>query len=276
MLREETQAELSNKVLARSFARWFLTAELSNSFERLQALLFANSIAPALNELYKDDPEELSAAYTRHLQFYNSEATFGAMILGITMSMEEERANGAEITDEAITGIKTGLMGPMAGIGDTLIWGTIKPIILGLAVSFALQGNPIAAAIPFLFPLSVVLIGYNNLKLGYRLGRDSVTRLMQDGSMNRIINAASILGLFMMGALSSSYVNVSTPLVFEFSNTDPIVLQDILNNIVPGILPLLTIFGIYYYFKNKETNYTKVLFIILGISFVAAFFGILG
>lgn len=276
MRKEETHGKLSNKILARSFARWFLTAELSNSFERLQALMFANSIVPALNELYKDDEEELSEAYTRHLQFYNSEATFGSMILGITMSMEEERANGAEINDEAITGIKTGLMGPMAGIGDTLIWGTIKPIILGLAVSFALQGNPLAALIPFLFPLTIVLIGYNNVKLGYRLGRESVTQLMQDGSMNRIISAASILGLFMMGALSSAYVNVSTPLVFEFSNTDPIILQEILDSIVPGILPLLAIFGIYYYFKKKETNYTKVLLIILLLSFITAFFGILG
>jgi len=251
MRKEETHGKLSNKILARSFSRWFLTAELSNSFERLQALMFANSIVPALNELYKDDEEELSEAYTRHLQFYNSEATFGSLILGITMSMEEERANGAEINDEAITGIKTGLMGPMAGIGDTLIWGTIKPIILGLAVSFALQGNPLAALIPFLFPLTIILIGYSNVKLGYRLGRESVTQLMEDGSMNRIISAASILGLFMMGALSSAYVNVSTPLVFEFSNTDPIVLQDILDSIVPGMLPLLAIFGIYYYFKKK-------------------------
>lgn len=276
MLNVEATSRLSNKVLARSFTRWFFTAELSNSFERLQALMFANSIAPALQELYADDPEELSAAYTRHLQFYNSEATFGALILGITMSMEEERANGAEINEEAITGIKTGLMGPMAGIGDTLIWGTIKPIILGLAVSFALQGNPLAAIIPFFFPLTIFLIGYNNVRLGYRLGRESVTNLMADGSMNRIINAASILELFMMGALSSAYVRVSTPLVFEFANTDPIVLQDILDSIIPGLLPLGAIFGIYYYFKNKDTNYTKVLLIIILISFVAAFFGILG
>lgn len=274
--KEKSAGKLSNKVLARSFARWFLTAELSNSFERLQALMFANSIIPALNELYEDDPEELSAAYTRHLQFYNSEATFGSLILGISMSMEEERANGAEINDEAITGIKTGLMGPMAGIGDTLIWGTIKPIILGLAVSFALQGNVLGALIPFLFPLTIVLVGYNNMKLGYRLGRESVTNLMADGSMNRIINAASILGLFMMGALSSAYVRVSTPVVFNLANTDPIVLQDILNSIVPGLLPLVAIFSIYYYFKNKETNYTKVLLFIILISFVTAFFGILG
>lgn len=270
------EAKLSNKLINRSFARWFLTAELSNSFERLQALLFLNSMVPALQELYQDDQEELHKAYERHLQFYNSEATFGAVILGIAMSMEEERSRGADITDEAITGIKTGLMGPMAGIGDTLIWGTLKPIILGIAVSFALQGNPIAAAIPFLFPLSVVLIGLNNVKMGYRLGRESVMRLIQEGSMQRIITSASILGLFMMGALSSAYVKVSTPLVFEISNADPIVIQEILNDILPGILPLAAIFSIYFYFKNKETNYTKMLFFIILVSLIAGFFGILG
>lgn len=273
---QENKPMLSNRILNRSFARWFLTAELSNSFERLQALMFCNSIIPALNELYKDDPEELKKAYTRHLQFYNSEATFGSIVLGITMSMEEEKSTGLEINDEAITGIKTGLMGPMAGIGDTLIWGTLKPIILGIAISFALQGNALGALIPFLFPLAIVLIGLNNVKLGYRLGRESVMRLIQDGAMNRIITSASILGLFMMGALSSAYVKVQTPLIFEISNADPIVLQDILDNIIPGLLPLLAIFGIYFYFKKKNTNYTIVLFIILGISLVAGFFGILG
>ncbi len=268
--------KLDNKLINKTFARWFLTAELSNSFERLQALLFCNTIAPTLQELYKDRPEELKDAYVRHLQFYNSEATFGSTIMGIVMSMEEERANGAEITDEAITGIKTGLMGPMAGIGDALIWGTIKPIVLGLAISFALEGNPIAALIPFLFPLSVVLIGLNNMKLGYRLGRESVVKMMQEGTMTRIINAVTILGLFMMGALSSAYVKVSTPLVFEMKNADPIVLQSLLDSIIPGILPLAAIFGIYFYFKKKRTDYTRILFFILLISLVAGYLGILG
>ncbi len=267
---------LHPKTIRKSFARWFLTAELSNSFERLQALMFANAIQPALEELYKGKPQELKDSYTRHLLFYNSEATFGALILGITMSMEEERAKGIEIPDEAITGIKTGLMGPMAGIGDTLIWGTIKPIILGIAISFALQGNALGAFIPFLFPLSVVLIGYNNTKLGYRLGRESVVKMISNGAMNKIITSASILGLFMMGALSSAYVKVSTPLVFTINNAEPIVIQDILNSILPGLLPLTAIFGIYFYFKKKNTNYTKMLLLILGISMIAGFFGILG
>lgn len=276
MPNNNTENKLSNKLLNRAFARWFFTAEVSNSFERLQALMFCNSIIPALDELYKENPEEKKLAYERHLQFYNSEATFGSLILGITMSMEEERAKGAPIEDEAITGIKTGLMGPMAGIGDTLIWGTLKPIILGIAVSFALQGNPLAALIPFLFPLAIYLIGANNVRLGYKLGRESVVRMMQDGAINRIIHSASILGLFMMGALSSAYVKVSTPIVFNFKNTDPMVLQDILDNIIPGLLPLLAIFSIYYYFKTKDTNYTKVLFFILLISLICGFFGILG
>ena len=164
----------------------------------------------------------------------------------------------------------------MAGIGDALIWGTIKPIVLGLAISFALEGNPIAALIPFLFPLSVVLIGLNNMKLGYRLGRESVVKMMQEGTMTRIINAVTILGLFMMGALSSAYVKVSTPLVFEMKNADPIVLQSLLDSIIPGILPLAAIFGIYFYFKKKRTDYTRILFFILLISLVAGYLGILG
>ena len=175
-----------------------------------------------------------------------------------------------------ITGIKTGLMGPIAGIGDTIIWGTIKPIILGLACSFALEGNPLSAGIAFLYPLVIVLVGYGMLKFGYRLGKESVMKLMKSGMINRIISAASILGLIMMGALSSTYVKVKTPLSWEIKNANPIVLQDILNAILPGMLPLIAILGIYFYFKKEGANYNKVLLIVIAGSMLASFLGLLG
>ena len=265
---------ITNSDLRKTFTMWFFTTELSNSYERLQALAFCNAIATPLRRLYPND-DDYAQALHRHLQFYNSEGTFGLIIHGVTLSMEEEKAKGAEIPDEMITGIKTGLMGPIAGIGDTIIWGTAKPIILGLACSFALQGNPLSAVIPFLFPLVIVVVGYGMLKFGHRLGKESVMKLMQSGMINKIITSASILGLFMMGALSSTYVKVKTPLTWTMANAEPIVLQDILNSILPGMLPLIAILGIYFYFKKEGANYNKVLLIVIVASMVASFLGIL-
>lgn len=130
---QEQEQKLTKKDLRGVYNTWYFSTELSNSYERLQALAFCNAISKPLRKLYKDD-DKYEEALKRHLQFYNSEGTFGSMIHGITLSMEEQKSNGADIPAEVITGIKTGLMGPVAGIGDTIIWGTLKPIILALVV----------------------------------------------------------------------------------------------------------------------------------------------
>lgn len=268
--------KISKKDLKTTFARWWFATELSNSYDRLQGLAFCNAQSYLLRKLYKDDSEGLKEALVQHMEFYNSEGIMGSIIHGIVLSMEEQKANGTPIPRDAITGIKTGLMGPIAGIGDTLIHGTLKPIILGLGCTFALQGNRIGAFIPFLIPIICVVIGYNMLKLGYSLGKESISKIMKSGLINSIITGASIMGLFMMGALSSSYVKVQTPITFHFQNAEPIVLQEILDQVLMGILPLACIFGIYYYFTRKGANYNKVIFMILILSMVASFFGILG
>lgn len=272
---QEQEQKLTKKDLMGVYNTWYFSTELSNSYERLQALAFCNAISKPLRKLYKDD-DKYKDALARHLQFYNSEGTFGCMIHGITLSMEEQKANGAQIPGEAITGFKTGLMGPMAGIGDTIIWGTLKPIILALGCTLAMEGQALGAFIPFLFPLLGYIIGWYCLNFGYKVGKDSIMKVMKSGLVNDIITGSSILGLFMMGAMSSSYVKVKTVLQFTMNNANPVVLQDILDQILPGMLPLCAIFGIYYYFTHKGTNYNKVIFSMLGISLVGALLGILG
>lgn len=275
---EETLIEndLTKRDLLNTFTMWFFTTELSNSYDRLQGLAFGNALAKRLKKLYRDDTEGYKESLVRNLQFYNSEGTFGSIIHGITLSMEEEKARGENVPGEMITGIKTGIMGPIAGIGDTLIWGTIRPIILGLACSFALNGSSLGAVIPFLFPLTIFMVGYNMLKLGYNVGKESIMNILQSGMINSIIKATGILGLFMMGALSSTYVKVKTPLSFSVANAEPVVFQDILDQIAPGILPLIAIFSIYFYFTKIGQNYNKVVVGILAISLIASFLGILG
>lgn len=272
---DENKITITNKDLKGVYNKWYFSTEMSNSYDRLQGLAFCNALSKPLKKLYGHDDEAYKKALMRHMEFYNSEGTAGCLIHGIALSMEEENANGTPVPGEVITGIKTGLMGPIAGIGDTIIWGTMKPIILALGCTFALQENVIGVIIPFLFPLFGYIGGWLFMKFGFQLGKDAVMKLMKSGMINTIITGASILGLFMMGALSSSYVKVKTPLQFTMENANPIVVQDILDQLLKGILPLTFIFGIYWYFTHKGANYNKVIFGVLILSMIASFFGIL-
>lgn len=273
---EQTKNEirLSKKDLKRSYFWWVFTTELSNSYERLQALSFCVSMLPGINKLYKDDNDEYREALMRHLQFYNTEGTFGGLILGVTLSLEEERANGGDLPDEMFSGLKTGLMGPMAGIGDTVVWGTLRPLIFSLAVTMAKAGSILGGIIPFLFPICGLAIGYSLFKFGYKVGRESIQSLLQSGMINKVISGSGILGLIMMGALSASYVKLEIPIKIKLSNADPLVIQKLLDQIVPGILPLLAIFAIYTYFDKKGQSYNMVIGVIIAVSLLGSLVGL--
>lgn len=262
--------------LFRQFVRWyFFSAETSNNYERLQSLGLANAFMPRLRKLYAGREDEYREALQRYLVFYNSEGSVGTVIHGICLSLEEDKANGDEnVTGDAITGIKTGLMGPLAGVGDTLVQGTIKPLVLGIAASFAMQGSALGVAFSLIEGLIVCLMGYYMFRLGYRLGKEAVSKLMSSGLVNQILTASSMLGLFMMGCLSSSYVKIVTPLKFVTDTAEITIQTDILNNILPGMLPLIVTFGLYWYFTKKKANYNVVVIGIIVVSLICSFFGI--
>lgn len=265
---------LTKQDIVKARRRWFITLELPNSFERLQAVSFTYTISAALQKLYKDDSEGLKDAIKRHLEFFNTEGTIGSLIVGIVLALEEKKKIDGDVDPDVISNLKLGLMGPIAGIGDSLIQGTVKSIILSLAASFALQGNIIGGLIPFLFPLTGYLVSKYLAILGYNLGVEAVNKLINSGLMSKIINVASILGIFMMGALSSSYVKLSTPLAFQIGSGKSIVVQEILDSILPGILPLCCIFGIVWYFKNKKQSYITLIITIMVLGLVGSFLGI--
>ena len=273
---EQTQVKkLTKKDITRSMWIYYAGAELSNSYERLQSLVFCASMTPVLKKLYSTD-EELSAALKRHLVFFNTEGTFGAIIQGIVISMEEQKANGENVTDEAITGIKTGLMGPIAGMGDAIVWAAIMPIIISIFLPFASNGSALGGVMPLiLYPAVTIAIAYGLIHNGYTLGKRSVVSLLHGGKMKSIIFTANVIVLTMMGALSASYVTISTPLTFGFSSGTQIVFQDILNTVAPGLLPLAAVFIIYYYLKKKGPYYNRILLTVVGVSIVTSLLGIL-
>lgn len=269
------EKKISEKEVRNAWLRYYITCEMGISYERLQAVGFCSSLIPILTKLYPEK-EDLRAALQRHLVFYNTEAVFGSAINGIVIALEEQKANGEPIEDDAITGLKTGLMGPLAGVGDSIDWATLKPIIFALGASLSATGNAIGAFVLLLLPILQIAIGTQLSVYGYKMGRASIREILSSGRIKELINGASTLGLFMMGALSSSYVSLSSPLEFSFgSGNEPFVVQNIIDSIVPGLLPLLAVLGIYWWLNKKNQNMVMIMLIILAISLLGAITGIL-
>lgn len=259
---------LNKKDITKAYIRWWWTAEISNSFERMQAVAVCATMGPILQKLYKNK-EDLVAALKRHLIFFNSQAIWGGLIHGTAIAMEEEKAMGQEIPDEVITGIKTGLMGPLAGIGDTLDWGTMQTLFTAIAISFGATGNIVAPIFPCILGIWLFVEGLYLFRFGYSLGRESIRHILSGGIVKKLIDGASILGLFMMGSLSAMVVKLNTTIKFDVSGKDFIV-QDVLDKIAPGLLPLGAIFLVYWMMKYKKMSITKVLCILVVLSIVGA------
>lgn len=268
-----TEKLLTKKDIRRSWMLWLGTCEMSNSFERLQSLSFVGCLTPILKKLYKDD-EQLKLALKRHLTFFNTEGIWGSLIHGIVIAMEEERAKGEDISDDMITGLKTGFMGPLAGIGDTVDWGTIRPIVIGLFLPLASAGSWIAGLGPFVVvSLITSSISYYLWHLGYKVGRKSILQVLKDGRINQFITASSILGMFMMGILSSQYVKLELKPSLTV-NAEETTIQSYIDQILPGLLPIAIVFVLYYLIKKKNVKYTTILLGVLVFSLLGALVGL--
>lgn len=274
---------ISQKTFKKVWFNWRMAICHVDNVERLQASGMAYTMAPALAELYPDNKEEQIAGLKRHMEFFITENMIGGIIPGIVLSMEEERArayrNGMDgdevISSELINSVKSGMMGPFAGIGDTLNYSTIKPVLTAFFMGFAQQGY-IWAPIVYVVILYVVLIleGWFMYNTGYKLGSKSAASILRNNSVQKVITFFSILGLFVMGVMTAENVSVALGINLPYA-TETISLQEtLIDAIVPGLLPLATVFGIYAYLK-KGGNILKATLWILAIAIVLGGLGIL-
>lgn len=272
--------EITLKDVSSAYLRWHFANEIPHSFERYLAPSLLWALMPILRKLYKDD-DRLRAAYERQLLFFNTQLTWGGgVITGLMSSMEQERARQeyqneeVTMTDDLMYNTKAGLMGALAGIGDSIDSGTVQYIFIAIAVPWAQNGNPMGALFPFIgFALYQVLIGLFFARQGFTMGRNA-TGLMQSSGVQNIIELLSILGMFMMGVLAGNYVKVSSSLAFDISGR-PFVLQETLDTILPGLLPLAVVLGVYYYYTKKGLKVTRALVGLTVILAVLAGVGIL-
>ena len=273
----ETAPATSEKMLTTRDLRrmyWRSTFLLGSfNFERMQAMGFCYTLMPAIRKVYRGDKAAEAAALKRHLEFYNTHPWVSSVVFGVTAAMEEQKAKGEEISEETITSVKVGLMGPLAGVGDPIFWGTARPVLAALGASLALNGSIVG---PLLFFVGInllrVLTRWYGLKFGYERGTEMVTEV-GGGQLKKITQMAAIMGLFVMGALVSKWTTIKFPtVVSSVKNDDGIMVDTTVQSILDQLLPGLAALGLTFlcmWLLNKKVN---ALWIILGMFVV----GILG
>lgn len=262
---------LSKEALRKTFWRGMPLQGCFN-YERQQTVGWLYGLVPGLKEIYANDPEGLKEALVRHTGFYNTSPQFTSVIQGIVLAMEEQKANGSElISGDAIVAIRTALIGPLAGIGDSLFWGTLRTIGLGVGIELCLVGNMFG---PILFLLihnvPHVLCRYYGLKFGYEKGVDFFTSAEGAAQMQDITDATKIVGNVVVGSMIATMVGFSTKIVIHSGET-AYPLQDMFDSIMPKLLPLALVFFCYYLINKKHVKTLTLLLalIIFSILLVA-------
>ena len=271
------------------------------NYERMQNGGWAYSMIPAIKKLYTTQ-EDQASALKRHLEFFNTHPYLASPILGVTLALEEERANGAPVDDVTVQGVKVGMMGPLAGVGDPVFWFTVRPILGALGASLAIGGNVLGPILFFLL-WNMIRIGFMwyTQELGYRTGT-KITDNLSGGLLQKITKGASILGMFILAALVERWVSIKfKPIVstadlsegayidwskipFNSKGLQEVLiqfrdglsltshkittLQDNLDQLIPGLVPLLLTFFCMWLLRCK----VPAIIIILGLFIV----GILG
>jgi PTS system mannose-specific IID component len=264
-----TVKKLSPKTLKSVFNRHYQLLGNFN-YERQMATGYAWTMMPACKELYGDDPDELKKAVKRHLEFFNCATTPSPFIIGITCAMEEQYKNSPDFDPSSITAVKTALMGPLAGIGDSFFWGTFRVLGVGIGAPYSVTGSILGPILYFL--MNVIpseFVRRYGFKIGYEGGSNFLTKISNDGTLQKLTEAAKIMGLMVIGAMISSLVTFNLAMVIDVNGAQ-VVLQSIFDAICPNILPLLLVFGCYFLLKKKYSGtWIMVGLLVMGIILTA-------
>ena len=252
-----TSNKLTKKELNQVFWRSF-GMEWDWNYERQMNMAYCYCMLPVIKKLYSNKEDQI-AAMQRHLEFFNTTPQLSTLILGISAAMEESNANDSNFDTESINSVKVSLMGPLAGIGDSFIWGTLRIIATGVGLSLANQGN-ILGPILFLLIFNIPAQGlrYYLMNAGYKLGSGFLAKIQENGLMSKLTYAASVLGLMVVGGMTAENVSIKFPLAFG-SGDEATTLNDVFNNIMPGLMPLLFTLLVYYLLKKKNIKTTTLL-----------------
>ncbi len=241
---------------------------------KMEANGFTITMSPAIEEIYKDDPEGKRDAYERHQAFFNTHAVAFNFIAGLCYAFERDVAAG-RMPKESVNAIKASLMGPTAGMFDSLFFNCLRVIGAGVAMGLCAQGNALGVL------LFILIYGVTQsvckkvlLDAGYRLGASFVDKVFQSGLMRLATTAASILGLIMVGSMAATTVSVPLTWTIGTSAETSVVVLDLLNAIYPGILSVAIVLLMMWLIKRKQVRPTLLILCVIGAGLLGAALGI--
>ena len=286
--------KVSKKSLNSSFWRWFYGNLTCFSHEHMQTFGYMWSMLPIIQELYETKDEQAEKLQT-YYPFFNTEPQIGSIVVGITAGLEEARANGAEeIDDEMINGIRAGLMGPLAGIGDSLIVGTYIPVLLGIALGLA-EGGSIIGPLFYIVVWNVTSIFFQKwiYNKGYELGGSAVEVIVGEQA-TALRESVIVMGQVIVGAMAGTWVSITTSvqlttsiqnkteMVIEGSKVIekvtgtqevPVLLQEKLDGAFPGVLTLLFVLGCWWLMAKKAISTIKIMLLLVVVAIVGVLVG---
>lgn len=274
---ETKKSLIPRKALMRAWLIWESFPQTCYNYERMMGQVVAHMFAPIIKYLYKDNPEKRKEVMKREAEFFNVHVEFGACILGMTVAMEEQKAMGEDIPPEFITNIKTSLMGPLAGVGDTIWQGVVIPILLAICIDITRTGSGnIWGSVIYAVLIIAAAYGlsYANFMFGYRAGSDAIMDFLEKGTLNKILKGASVMGCMVMGGLIVNYVNCVCGIEIASSTSTFNFQKDLFDTIMPNILPLAATMGILGLLKKRWSS-IKIILLIIAVGIIFGFTGVL-
>ncbi|MDQ7111730.1 PTS system mannose/fructose/sorbose family transporter subunit IID [Staphylococcus simulans] len=265
-----TSYKLTKKDFNQINRRSLFAYQLGWNYERMQASGYLYTILPQLRKIYGDGTPELKEMMKTHTQFFNTSNFFNTIIMGIDIVMEEKEKVKAK---DSVQGLKVGLMGPFAAIGDSIFASLIPTIFGALAANMAINGNLIGAFIWLAAQIAVMVFRWKQLEFAYKEGVSLVTTMQH--RLENLTNAATLLGVFMVGALVATMIKVKFAWMPHIGKLT-IDVQNNIDMILPKLLPLGIVLAIYWLLGRNKMSSTKAIFIVLVVSIILSALGIIG
>lgn len=278
MEKEKKKSLIPKAALIKAWLIWETFPQTCYNFERMMGQVVAHMFSAIIGYLYADQPEKRKEVMKREIEFFNVHVEFGACILGMAVALEEQKAMGEEIPGEFITNLKTSLMGPLAGMGDTIWQGVVIPILLAVCIDLTRSGNGnIWGAVIYAVVIIVAAYGlsYWNFMFGYKAGSEAIMDFLEKGILNKLIKGASIMGCMVMGGLVVNYVTAKCGIQIPSSTTTYSIQENFLDAICPNILPLGMTMLIYYLMSKRRWSSVKIIGLIIVIGVIGGVTGIL-
>ncbi len=260
---------LTKKDVNNARNRWLTSAQICFNYETMQSASVVYAVGPCLEKIYANKPDDLRASLLAHFRFFNTQPWMGNIILSAALAIEE---TGGENAIETGSAIRTSLMGPFAGLGDSIFFVLPKTVLGALAAYMAIEGNYTGVFLAGAIGAIMFLVRIKMWDIAYVKGVQFITS--SQSRLNSLTDAASVMGLVVVGALIASNVRVVVPYVFKIGESTT-KLSDIFDKIMPNMLPLLAVISTYWALGKKNMTSTKMVWVIIIVSVIAAYFKVL-